>query len=91
MLFSLLLVVLIFITIVIHSFSAVLIVLMMLLSFLCLQAGVKKWGTDEAAFIRVFTQRHLKQLSAMFSEYEKVRPFASTENPHLCHWYPVSV
>jgi hypothetical protein len=37
------------------------------------QAGVKKLGTDESAFITVLALRHMYQLQATFDEYQKVR------------------
>ena len=40
------------------------------------QAGIKKWGTDEATFIEIFTTRSFAQLRAMFPEYKKVNTTA---------------
>ncbi|XP_048586535.1 uncharacterized protein LOC5516017 isoform X2 [Nematostella vectensis] len=37
-----------------------------------MEAGVASWGTDEGAFIRVFTQRSFTQISAMCAEYKKL-------------------
>lgn len=36
------------------------------------QAGVKKLGTDESAFLAVMAVRHYYQLRATFEEYQKV-------------------
>lgn len=36
------------------------------------QAGVKKIGTDESAFLQVMAVRHYYQLRATFEEYHKV-------------------
>lgn len=36
------------------------------------QAGVKKLGTDESAFIMVLALRHMYQLQATFEEYQKL-------------------
>ncbi|XP_031564848.1 uncharacterized protein LOC116300181 [Actinia tenebrosa] len=37
-----------------------------------MEAGVGSWGTDEGEFIRIFTQRSLPQLAAMYPEYRKL-------------------
>ena len=37
-----------------------------------MQAGIKKWGTDEETFIEIFTTRSFAQLRAMLPEYKKV-------------------
>ncbi|XP_067031902.1 uncharacterized protein [Acropora muricata] len=36
-----------------------------------LEAGIKKWGTDEETFIEIFTTRSFAQLRAMLPEYKK--------------------
>ncbi|XP_020605141.1 uncharacterized protein LOC110043977 isoform X1 [Orbicella faveolata] len=36
-----------------------------------LEAGIKKWGTDEETFIEIFTSRSFPQLRAMLPEYKK--------------------
>lgn len=36
------------------------------------QAGVKKFGTDESAFLSVLSIRHEYQMRATFEEYQKV-------------------
>ncbi|XP_078350996.1 uncharacterized protein LOC144635778 isoform X3 [Oculina patagonica] len=36
-----------------------------------LEAGIKKWGTDEETFIEIFTKRSFPQLKAMLPEYKK--------------------
>ncbi|EDO44049.1 predicted protein, partial [Nematostella vectensis] len=36
-----------------------------------IEAGIKKWGTDEDCFIEIFTTRSYPQLQAMFPEYSK--------------------
>lgn len=40
--------------------------------FFTLQAGIKKWGTDEETFIEIFTTRSFAQLRAMLPEYKEV-------------------
>ncbi|KAM7451307.1 hypothetical protein ABFA07_000987 [Porites harrisoni] len=35
-----------------------------------LEAGIKKWGTDEEKFIEIFTTRNFAQLRAMLPEYK---------------------
>lgn len=39
---------------------------------LFIQAGIKKWGTDESSFIEIFTTRSVEQLHVMLDEYTKV-------------------
>lgn len=41
------------------------------------QAGVKKLGTDESAFLAVLAIRHEYQMRATFEEYQKVMEKAS--------------
>ncbi|XP_068684036.1 uncharacterized protein [Montipora foliosa] len=36
-----------------------------------LEAGIKKWGTDEETFIEIFTTRSFAQLRAMLPEYKE--------------------
>lgn len=36
-----------------------------------LEAGIKKWGTDEETFITIFTTRSFPQLKLMLPEYKK--------------------
>lgn len=44
------------------------------------QAGVKRLGTDESAFISVLALRNMYQLQATFDEYQKVS--AAQLSPH---------
>uniref|UniRef100_A0A1I8B2G9 Annexin n=1 Tax=Meloidogyne hapla TaxID=6305 RepID=A0A1I8B2G9_MELHA len=36
------------------------------------KAGEKKWGTDEAVFIKILANQNLNQLSLLFEEYQKL-------------------
>ena len=76
-----------------HSSHVGFLRLMLKVSFVLFstQAGVQAWGTDEAVFIRVFTQRSLQQLSATFSQYDKVRFLQETASVSVFVSVSVSV
>jgi hypothetical protein len=45
-----------------------------------LNAGTKKWGTDESKFVTILCSRSYSQLRAMFDEYEKLTGKAFDED-----------
>jgi hypothetical protein len=44
-----------------------------------LQAGDKRWGTDESVFVDIFSRRSRPHLKAVFKEFKKV-PISPTMN-----------
>ena len=51
-----------------------------------LQAGIKKWGTDEETFIEIFTSRSFPQLRAMLPEYKKVKNVNANLTVNICQY-----